>query len=60
MTKDPEFVFNPDLPTLSNLHNATAHVMCGARTFTYCEAPIRLDLPDGGVVWYTRRTAAPT
>jgi len=54
MTKDPEFVFNPDLPTLSNLHNATAHVMCGARTFTYCEAPIRLDLPDGGVVWYTR------
>jgi MYXO-CTERM domain-containing protein len=54
MTKDPEFVFNPDLPTLSNVHTATAHVMCGARTFTYCEAPIRLDLPDGGVVWYTR------
>ena len=54
MTKDPEFVFNPDLPTLSNVHTATAHVMCGAKAFTYCEAPIRLDLPDGGVVWYTR------
>jgi MYXO-CTERM domain-containing protein len=54
MTKDPEFVFNPDLPTLSNVHTATAHVMCGAKTFTYCEAPIRLDLPDGGVVWYAR------
>jgi MYXO-CTERM domain-containing protein len=54
MTKDPEFVFNPDLPTLSNVHTATAHIMCGMRAFTYCEAPIRLDLPDGGVLWYTR------
>ena len=54
MTKDPEFVFNPDLPTLSNVHTATAHVMCGMKAFTYCEAPIRLDLPDGGVVWYRR------
>jgi MYXO-CTERM domain-containing protein len=54
MTKDPEFVFNRDLPALSNVHTATAHIMCGARAFTYCGAPIRLDLPDGGVVWYTR------
>jgi len=28
--------------------------MCGARAFTYCNAPIRLELPDGGVLWYTR------
>ncbi len=55
MTKDPEFVFNGDLPDLSNLHTATAHVMCGAQFFTYCRAPIRLDLPEGGEpIWYQR------
>ena len=54
MTKDPEFVFNPDLPELSNLHNATAHVMCGQQYYTFCEAPIRLDMPEGGSVWFNR------
>jgi MYXO-CTERM domain-containing protein len=52
MNKDPEFVFNPDLPDLSNVHTATAHVMCGLQTYTYCEAPIRLDVPDGSFVWF--------
>ena len=55
MNKDPEFVFNGDLPDLSNVHTATAHVMCGQQTFTFCKAPIRLDLPEGGGdVWYDR------
>jgi uncharacterized protein DUF2330 len=54
MTKDPEFVFNPDLPTLSNVHTAKAHVMCGQQLFTFCQAPIRLDLPEGGSVWFER------
>jgi MYXO-CTERM domain-containing protein len=54
MTKDPEFVFNGDLPELSNIHTATAHVMCGPQMYTYCRAPIRLDLPEGGSVWYQR------
>src|SRR5262249_38236294 len=55
MTKDPEFTFNGDLPQLSNLHTAVAHVMCGAKNYTYCEAPIRVDIPDGGgSVWYNR------
>jgi MYXO-CTERM domain-containing protein len=55
MTKDPEFVFNGDLPNVSSIHTATAHVMCGPQSYTYCKAPIRLDLPDGGgSVWYQR------
>ena len=55
MNKDPEFVFNPDLPELSNVHTATAHVMCGATSFTYCNAPVRVDIPDnGGSIWFNR------
>jgi MYXO-CTERM domain-containing protein len=55
MNKDPEFVFNSELSTLSNVHTATAHIMCGAGAFTYCEAPVRLVMPDdAGTVWYTR------
>jgi MYXO-CTERM domain-containing protein len=55
MNKDPQFIFNPDLPQLSNLHTATANVMCGRQAYTYCQAPIRLDIPDnGGSVWYDR------
>ncbi|HEY7374399.1 MAG TPA: DUF2330 domain-containing protein [Polyangia bacterium] len=58
MNKDPEFVFNPDLPAQSNVHTATAHVMCGARSYTYCQAPILLQLPEsGGSVWYKRTDA---
>jgi MYXO-CTERM domain-containing protein len=54
MNKDPEFVFNPDLPELSNVHTATAHVMCGAQAFTYCQAPVRVDIPESGSLWLTR------
>ena len=57
MNKDPEFVFNPDLPEQSNVHTATAHVMCGTRSYTYCEAPILLQMPEGGSVWYKRTDA---
>ena len=28
--------------------------MCGPQVYTYCQAPIRLDLPEGGSVWYQR------
>jgi len=55
MNKDPEFIFNGDLPDLSNVHTATAHVMCGMQSYTYCKAPIRLDLPESGEsVWFDR------
>jgi MYXO-CTERM domain-containing protein len=57
MNKDPEFIFNPELPEQPSVHTATAHVMCGTRAYTYCEAPIRLQLPEGGAVWYERTAA---
>jgi MYXO-CTERM domain-containing protein len=57
MTKDPEFVFNPDLAALSNVHTGEAHIMCGPKAYTMCEAPIRVDMPEGGSVWYDRTGA---
>jgi len=55
MTKDQEFTYNPDLPGVPNVHTATAHVMCGQQYYTFCEAPIRLELPEsGGDVWFSR------
>jgi MYXO-CTERM domain-containing protein len=55
MNKDPEFVFNPELPTVSNVHTATAHIVCGAMAYTSCQAPVRVDIPDGGgSIWYQR------
>jgi MYXO-CTERM domain-containing protein len=54
MNKDPEFLFNPELPTLSNVHTSKAHVLCGNMTYTWCAAPLRLDLPDGQSIIYKR------
>ncbi|HXI60129.1 MAG TPA: DUF2330 domain-containing protein [Polyangia bacterium] len=51
MTRDPIFIFNDELPSFSNVHKATAHVMCGAERFRYCEAPVQLVLPDGQFIW---------
>jgi len=55
MDKDPEFVFNGDLPDLSNIHTATAHVICGEQLYTYCQAPVRLEISGGGSIWYQRQ-----
>jgi MYXO-CTERM domain-containing protein len=46
MTIDPIFAFNPDLPEVSNQHQATLVTMCsGSHTFE--QAPRRLVLADG-------------
>jgi hypothetical protein len=57
MTRDPLFIFNPDLPELPNNHQAIANVMCGNQAYLFCEAPIRLDLPDGEQIWLQRPPA---
>jgi MYXO-CTERM domain-containing protein len=57
MDRDPLFIFNSDLPTLPNVRQATAHVSCGDQQYTYCEAPVRLVLPDSRALWF-RRTSA--
>jgi MYXO-CTERM domain-containing protein len=49
MTVDPLFTFNPDLPAVSNLHQATRVIEC-APTIYLSEAPWRIELPQGGVV----------
>jgi hypothetical protein len=46
MTKDPLFVSNPDLPDVSQFHQAIAHVQCGDQEFSFCNAPVRLELVD--------------
>lgn len=49
MTRDPFFDFNPDLPEVSNIHEANATAICGEGT-TVDE--IIVTLPDGGVFTY--------
>ena len=54
MNRDPLFIFNEELPPLSNVHTATANILCGNQKYRSCEAPVRLDLPDGRSVWFRK------
>jgi MYXO-CTERM domain-containing protein len=47
MTKDPLFLFNSDLPDVSNTQTAQAVYECGNQQYSMCDAPVRLTLPDG-------------
>jgi MYXO-CTERM domain-containing protein len=49
MTVDPLFTYNPDLPSLSNIHNAERIIECGPGYFQDT-APWRIVLPQGGVI----------
>jgi hypothetical protein len=46
MTVDPVFVFNPDLPDVSNVHQATRVTECSSGVYD-SEAPWRIDFPQG-------------
>jgi len=46
MTVDPVFLFNPDLPEVSNIHQATQVIECDPSVYEF-EAPWRIDLPQG-------------
>jgi hypothetical protein len=46
MTVDPIFRFNPDVPDVSNVHQAYATRFCGDGGII-SESPVRLTLPDG-------------
>ncbi len=52
MTLDPLFTFNAGLPDLSNVHTATRVIACNPSVSQF-EAPWRIELPQGGVVWGT-------
>lgn len=51
MNQDPFFFENPDLGTVSNVHTAVIRTMCGNMEYLQCNAPMRLELPDGRMAW---------
>lgn len=60
MKSDPRFVFNPDLGDVSSLHTAVLRTMCGDAEFLACNAPVRLELPDGRMAWVRRGSTSST
>jgi hypothetical protein len=58
MSVDPLFMANSTLPDVPTRRVATAVAMCGHKQYTRCGAPVRLELPDGQELFFTR--AEPT
>jgi hypothetical protein len=54
MTLDPLFFANTTLPPVTSVRTISGHVVCGNSEFEYCQAPVRLDLPDGQVLHFPR------
>jgi MYXO-CTERM domain-containing protein len=59
MGTDPIFIFNDELPTVSNVHKATAHVLCGDQRYSYCEAPVRVEVEGGQTLFFKRDPKLP-
>ncbi len=57
MTSDPTFAFNPTLPDVAVERKADAFRVCGDKLFTYCAAPVRLELPGGQIQWFKPSSA---
>jgi MYXO-CTERM domain-containing protein len=55
MTVDPLFMANSTLPDVPANRQATAYLMCGNQKYTRCQAPIRLELPDGQKLYFKAR-----
>lgn len=53
MTVDPVFLFNPDLPEVSNVHQATQVTECNPSVYE-SEAPWRIDFAQGTSIRGTR------
>jgi MYXO-CTERM domain-containing protein len=51
MKKDPFFFETQGLGNLSNVHTAVLRTMCGNSEYMACNAPVRLELPDGQMAW---------
>jgi MYXO-CTERM domain-containing protein len=51
MNQDAFFFENKDLPDLSNVHTAVIRTLCGNMAYMACNAPIRLELTDGRMIW---------
>jgi MYXO-CTERM domain-containing protein len=57
MTYDPLFMGNTTLPDLPARRVSNAYIMCGQRQYTRCNAPVRLELPDGQQVFFAPRAS---
>jgi hypothetical protein len=53
MTIDPTFTMNSSLPDVPLVRRAKAVRVCGQEQYDICNAPVRLELPDGQSVWMT-------
>jgi MYXO-CTERM domain-containing protein len=53
MNQDAFFFETTSLPDVSNVHTATIRTLCGNKEYMACNAPQRLELPDGRIVWLT-------
>jgi hypothetical protein len=49
-------MMNDTLPDVPVTRTSKAVLMCGNKQFTRCEAPIRLELPDGQKLFFKPRT----
>jgi MYXO-CTERM domain-containing protein len=52
MNLDPTFVLNPTLSDVPAVHTATATRVCGDQRYTRCDAPVRLELASGELIWF--------
>jgi hypothetical protein len=57
MLVDPTFVMNGSLPDVPAQRTAQASLVCGDRQFSACEAPVRLAVPDGQILWFQPEAA---
>ena len=51
MNQDPLFTFNDALPDVPSRHTSVLRTMCGNFQYLACNAPVRLELPDGRMAW---------
>jgi MYXO-CTERM domain-containing protein len=60
MNKDPFFFENQDLGNVPLVRTAVINTMCGAQEYMACNAPMRLELPDGRMAWLKPGSKATT
>src|SRR5262245_23663885 len=60
MNRNPFFSESQDLPDLSNRHTATIRTLCGDMEYLACNAPMRLELQDGRMIWLRAGSTAAT
>jgi MYXO-CTERM domain-containing protein len=60
MNQDAFFFETTSLPDVSNIHTATIRTLCGNKEYMACNAPQRLELSDGRIVWLTAGTKSST